>query len=220
MEWLESESGVNQKFSFAQWQSLSYESPLDWKEIKPVNPKGNPSWIFVGRTDTEAPKCCKATWCEELTHWKRRWCWERLQAGEGDDRWWDGWMASLTWRTWVWTSSWGWWWTWKRGVLQSMVLQRVGHDWATELNWWYRGRGRAKGAGKETVRVRSELLSIHLSVHTLLGNIKLHPSWESCWSRWGWRRCRTWCTLGSSQKSSQTLKLFSVCCLHTVTGNK
>ena len=77
-----------------------------------------------------------ATWCEELTHWKRPWCWERLKAGgDGDDRGWDGWMASLTQWTWVWTSSRSWWWTGKPGVLQFMGSQRVGHDWATELNW-------------------------------------------------------------------------------------
>ena len=76
-----------------------------------------------------------ATWCEELTHWKRHWCWEKLKAGgEGDNRGWDGWMASLTRRTWVWVSSECWWWTGKPGVLQSMWLQRVGHSWATELN--------------------------------------------------------------------------------------
>ena len=75
-----------------------------------------------------------ATWCEELTHWKRPWCWERLRAGgEGDDRGWDGWMASLTWWTWGWVSSGSWWWTGRPGVLQSMGLQRVGHDWT--LNW-------------------------------------------------------------------------------------
>ena len=77
-----------------------------------------------------------ATWCEELTQWKRPWCWERLKAGgEGDDRGWDGWMASLTWWTWVWASSGCWWWTGKPGVLQSMGLRRVGHDWALERNW-------------------------------------------------------------------------------------
>ena len=76
-----------------------------------------------------------ATWFEGLTHWKRPWCWERLNVGEGDDRGWNGWMASLTWWTWVWVSSRSWWWTGKPGVLQSMVLQRVGHDWVTELNW-------------------------------------------------------------------------------------
>ena len=51
-----------------------------------------------------------ATWCKELTHWKRPWCWERLKAGEGDDRGWDGWMASLTWWTWVWANSGSQWW--------------------------------------------------------------------------------------------------------------
>ena len=77
-----------------------------------------------------------ATWCEELTHWKRPWCWERLKVGgEGDDRGWDSWMASPMWWTWVWVSSRSWWWTGKPGVLRSMGLQRVRHNWATELNW-------------------------------------------------------------------------------------
>ena len=75
-----------------------------------------------------------ATWCEELTHWKRSWCWERLKVwGEGDERGWDGWMASPTWWTWVWVNSGSWWWTGRPGVLQSMGSKRVGHDWATEL---------------------------------------------------------------------------------------
>ena len=72
----------------------------------------------------------------EQTHWKRLWSWERLKAGrEGDDRRWDGWMASLALWTWIWATSGSWWWTGKPGVLQSMGLQRVGHDWVTELNW-------------------------------------------------------------------------------------
>ena len=75
------------------------------------------------------------TWCEELTHLKRLWGWERLKAGgEGDDRGWDGWMASPTRWTWVWASSGSWWWTGRPGMLQSMRLQRVGHDLATKLN--------------------------------------------------------------------------------------
>ena len=79
-----------------------------------------------------------ATWCRELTHLKRPWCWERLKAGgEGDDKGWDSWMASPTQRTWVWVNSGSWWWTGKPGVLQFMGLQRVGHDWATELNWFW-----------------------------------------------------------------------------------
>ena len=77
-----------------------------------------------------------ATWCEELIPWKRPWCWERLKAGgEGDGRGWDGWMASLTRWTWVWVNSGSWLWTGRSGVLGFMELQRVGHDWATELNW-------------------------------------------------------------------------------------
>ena len=81
-----------------------------------------------------------ATWCGELTHLKRPWCWERLKAGgEGDDRGWHGWMASLTEWRWVWVDSGNWWWTRRPGVLQSMGSQRVGHDWGTELNWlWAR----------------------------------------------------------------------------------
>ena len=74
--------------------------------------------------------------CEELTHWKWLWCWEGLGAGgEGDDRGWDGWMASLTRWTWVWVNSGSWWWTGRPSVLRFMGSQRVGHDWATELNW-------------------------------------------------------------------------------------
>ena len=68
---------------------------------------------------------------EELTHWKRLWCWEGLAArGEGDDRGWDGWMASLTRWTWVWVNSGSWWWTGRPGVLRFMGSQRAGHDWA------------------------------------------------------------------------------------------
>ena len=78
--------------------------------------------------------------CEELTHWKRLWCWEGLWAGgEGDDRGWDGWMASLTRWTWVSVNSGSWWCTGRPGMLQFMGLQRVRHDWATDLirkkNW-------------------------------------------------------------------------------------
>ena len=77
-----------------------------------------------------------ATWCGELTHWKRPWCWERLRAGgEGDDRGWDSWMASPTWWTWVWVNSRSCWWTGRPSMLWFMGSRRVRHDWATELNW-------------------------------------------------------------------------------------
>ena len=76
-----------------------------------------------------------ATWCKELTHWKRPWCWERLKVGGvGDDRGWDGWMASLTQWTWVWVNSGSWWWTGRPGMLRFMGSQRAGHNWVTELN--------------------------------------------------------------------------------------
>ena len=85
------------------------EGPLDCKEIQPVHPKGNQSWIFIGRTDAEA----ETPILKELTHWKRPWCCERLKAGgEGDDRGWDGWMALPTWCTWVW------------GMLQELAMDR------------------------------------------------------------------------------------------------
>ena len=74
-----------------------------------------------------------ATSCKELTHWKRLWCWEGLGAGgRGDDRGWDGWMASLTQWTWVWVNSRSWWWTGRPDMLRFMGSQRVGQDWATE----------------------------------------------------------------------------------------
>ena len=76
-----------------------------------------------------------ATSCEELTLWKGPWCCERLGAGgEGDDRGWDGWMASPTQCTWVWVNSGSWWWKGRPGLLWFMGLQRVGQDWVTELN--------------------------------------------------------------------------------------
>ena len=74
------------------------ESPLHCKEAQTVHPKGDQLWVFIGRTDVKAETpILLATWCEELTHWKRLWSWEWVKAGgQGDDKGWDGWMASLT----------------------------------------------------------------------------------------------------------------------------
>ena len=93
------------------------ESPLDCKEIKPVNSKGNQSWIFIWKDWCSSwSSNTLATWCKELTHWKKPWCWRKLKAvGEEDNRGWAGWTASPTQWTWVWASSGSWWWTGKPG---------------------------------------------------------------------------------------------------------
>ena len=111
------------------------ESPLDCKEIQPVNPKGNQSWIFIARTDVKL----KLQYFGHLmwrTHWKSLWYWERLKAGrEGNDRGWDGWMASPTQRTWVWASFGSWLWTreaWCAAVHGVTKIWTRLHDW-TEL---------------------------------------------------------------------------------------
>jgi len=109
-------------------------SPLDCKEIQPVHPKRRlvlgihwKDWCWSWNSST------LATWCEELTHLKRPWCWERLRAGgKGNNRWWDGWMESPTQWIWVWVNSGSWWWTGRPGVLWFMGSQRVRHDW---VNW-------------------------------------------------------------------------------------
>ena len=112
------------------------ESPLDCKEIQPVHPKGDQSWVFTGRTDAEAETPTLWPPHAELTHWKRPWCWEGLGAGgEGGDRGWDVWMASPTRWTRVWVISGSWWWTGRPGMLRFMGSQRVIHNWASELNW-------------------------------------------------------------------------------------
>ena len=122
------------------------DSPLDSKEIKPVHPKGNQSWIFTGRTDAEAET--PILWPPDVKNWfikkkkktellgetlilekiegRRRRGWQRM-------RWLDGITDSMD--NGIWESFGNWWWTQKPGVLQSMGLQRVGHDWTTELNW-------------------------------------------------------------------------------------
>ena len=109
------------------------ESPLDFKEIQPVHPKDQ-SWVFIGRTDTEAET--PVLWPPHAKSWLigkdsdvgRDWGQEEKE----DDRGWNGWMASPTRWIWVWVNSGRWWRTGKPGILQSMRLRRVRHDWATE----------------------------------------------------------------------------------------
>ena len=90
-------------------------------------------WVFSPGCSLEGLMLkLKLQYFGHLTHLKRPWCWERLRAGgEGDDRGWYGWMASLTQQTWVWVDSGSWWWTGRPDLLQFMGSQRVGHDWAT-----------------------------------------------------------------------------------------
>ena len=109
-------------------------SPLDCKEIQPVHPKGDQSWKFIGRTDAEAET--PILWPPHVKGWLigkdsdavRDW-------GQEEKGTTDGWMASPTRWTWIWVNSGSWWWTGRPGVLQFMGLQRVRHDWVTELNW-------------------------------------------------------------------------------------
>ena len=112
------------------------ESPLDCKEIQQVHSEGDQPWDFFGRNDAKAET--PVLWPPHVMSWLigKDWCWEGLRAGEeGNDRGWDGWMASLTRWMWVGVNSGRWWWTGRPGVLRFMGSQRVGHDWATELNW-------------------------------------------------------------------------------------
>ena len=110
------------------------ESPLDCKEIQPVHPKGNQSWLFIGSSESEAET--PTLWPPDAKNWliwkdpdaKKDW----RRRGQQRMRWL---MASPTQWTWVWVNYRGWLWTGTPGVLQSMGLQRVQHDWATELNW-------------------------------------------------------------------------------------
>ena len=118
------------------------ESPLDCTKIQPVHPKGNQSWIFIGRTDAEtetpilwSPDVKKTDSLEKTLMLGKTEGW-----GEGDDRGWDSWMASLILWTWVWANSGSWWWTRRPGVLQFMGSQRIGHDWATGLTDWHNYR--------------------------------------------------------------------------------
>ena len=110
------------------------KSPLDCREIRSVNLKGNQPWVFIGRTDGETLILLPPDAKRRLTG-KDPDAGKDLRAGEGGNRGWDGWMAlSIQW-TWVWASSGRWWRTGRSCVLQSMGSQRVRHDWVTDLDW-------------------------------------------------------------------------------------
>ena len=135
--WTTKKAECERTDAFELWCWKRLESPLDYKEIQPVHPKGNQSWIFIRRTDAEAETLIVSL--PDAENWLtgkdpdagKDWSWEE----KGMDRGWDGWMASLTRWTWVWAISRNWWWTGRLGVQQSMGSQRIRHDWVTELNW-------------------------------------------------------------------------------------
>ena len=106
------------------------QSPLDSKEIKPVSLNGDQPWTFTGRADAEAgAPVVLVIWCEQMTHWKSLWCWERLRAEEEGVRGWDGWTASPMQWTWTWTNSRRWW-----GIGRPHVLQSRESDTTGQLN--------------------------------------------------------------------------------------
>ena len=183
------------------------ESPLNCREIQPVNPKGNQSWIFIGRTDAEAET--PVLWPPDVKSWLtgkdsdagKDWRWE--EKGRTEDKM-VRWHHQLNCRVWV--SSRSWWWAGKPGVLQSMRSQRVGHNCMTELNW-------------------TEYL---LSVHAKLLQSCLTLCDSTDWSRLGSSvhgilqvRILQWVaipsSIGSSQPRDQTL--VSLCLLHWQAGS-
>ena len=114
------------------------ESPSDCKKVQPDNPKGNQSWIFIGRTDAEAET--PILWPPDVKNWlfgkdpDAAKDWRQEEKGMTEDE--MVWMASPTQWTWVWVNSGSWWWTGRPGMLQSTLgSQRVRHNWVTELNW-------------------------------------------------------------------------------------
>ena len=114
------------------------DSSLDGKEIKTVSPKGNQFWIFIGRTDAEAP----VFWPSDAKNWLigkdpyGRKDWRQEKKGTTEDKI-VGWHNQLDWWTWIWASHRNWWWTGNPDVLQSMGSQRVGHNWVIEFNWMW-----------------------------------------------------------------------------------
>ena len=119
---------------------LSHQGVRTARRANQGIPKGISPEILIGRTaEAEALSDTLATWSDEPAHWKRPWCWERLRAGgEGDDRGWDDWMASLTQWTWVWANSERWWRTGKLDVLQSSpwgCKELDTTEWTTTKGW-------------------------------------------------------------------------------------
>ena len=110
---------------------------MNCKEIQAIHPKGNQSWIFIGRTDTEAET--PILWPPDVKNWlilkdpvaEKDWRQEEKGTTEDEMAGWNQWTQWI----WVWINSGSWWWTGRPGVLQAMGSQRIRHNWVTELNW-------------------------------------------------------------------------------------
>ena len=111
----------------------SVECTLDCKDIQPVHPKGNQSWIFIEGLKLKLKLQYVGQLMQRTDSAEKTLILGKIEGRRKRGR--NGWMAPLTWWTWVWASSGSWWWTGKPGMLQSMGSQRVRHNWVTELNW-------------------------------------------------------------------------------------
>ena len=147
------------------------ESPLACQEIQPVHPKGDQSWIFIEGLMLKLKLNILATWCEELTYWKRPWCWERLKVGgEGDDREWDGWMVSLMLWTWVWVGSKA------DGLLEvwRATIHGVAKSWTwlsnwPELNWTCLIISRKGFFSLGTIGILDQIIHLRVTVLCIVG---------------------------------------------------
>ena len=202
----------------ASWESLGQQgdptSPSWGKSVLNIHWK---DWCWSWNSNI------LATQCEELTHWKRPWGWERLKAGgEGDNRGWDGWMASPTWWTWVWVSSRSWWWTGKPSVLQSTGLQKRGHDWMPELNWGHLRSALGWILNVSLLKNQPSSVSQCLHTKTIFEGLPLELSSRFKevivtfgWTHSSWRRLSTTPALmhrdGGSLECLQCAAVYSMC---------
>ena len=165
------------------------ESPLDCKTTQPIHPKGDQSWVFIGRTDVEAE--APILWPPDAKNWligkdpDAGKDWRQEEKGTTEDET-VGWLSLTRW-TWVWASSRSWWWTGKPGMLQSMRSQTVWYDWATELNGtedW-----KAKGGKSWAENGSPEVDKVNRVEHSLIG-MGINQNWSSrsaevkeCWMK-------------------------------------
>ena len=187
------------------------ESPLDCKEIQPVHPKGDQSWVFIGKTDAEAET--PILWSPDVKSWLigkdpdagKDWG----QEEKGTTRGWDDWMASLTQWTWVWVDSGSWWWTGRPGVLQFMWSQRVGHNWATVLNWTEYGENQTMAFYILGKNVTTCALSVSVLVRTsycITLESRKHEVHGCLWGYWTGIK-REWKSNYCGNKSTQVSKI-------------